>query len=63
MKTGEQRMRREDAFVVRIWREPTPHDTPWRAFVQHLESGERRFFSNYGELCEFLDLFCQRRPS
>ncbi len=56
-------MRREDAFVVRIWREPTPHDTPWRAFVQHLESGERRFFSNYGELCEFLDLFCQRRPS
>lgn len=53
--------RREDAFVIRIWHEPgTEHEAPWRAIVKHLESGERRFFTNYGELCEFLDRFARR---
>lgn len=53
--------RREDAFVVRIWREAgMVQEAPWRAIVQHLESGERRFFTNYGELCEFLDRFARR---
>lgn len=53
--------RREDAFVIRVWHEPgTPHEGLWRAIVQHLESGERRFFTNYGELCEFLDRFARR---
>ena len=49
--------RREDAFVLRMWREAAAHEPPWRALVQHLQSGERRFFTNYGELCEFLDRF------
>ncbi|HLI94894.1 MAG TPA: hypothetical protein VKT72_02280 [Candidatus Baltobacteraceae bacterium] len=53
--------RREDAFVIRIWHEAgTANGAPWRATVQHLESGERRFFTNYGELCEFLDRFTRR---
>jgi hypothetical protein len=52
--------RREDAFVVRIWREAPSPDVPWRAIAVHLASGERRFFTNYGELCEFLDRFARR---
>jgi hypothetical protein len=51
-------VRREDAFLVKIWHEGGEDvQAPWRAMVQHVASGERRFFTNYGELCEFLDRF------
>jgi len=61
MIAQERGARREDAFVVRIWHEASAAaEAPWRAIVQHLQSGERRFFTNYGELCEFLDRFARR---
>lgn len=57
-------MRRGDAFFVKIWHEGGESaQAPWRAMVQHVASGERRFFTNYGELCEFLDRFRRLQPS
>ena len=56
--------RREDAFLLRIWTEPGAAGAePWRAVIQHVASQERRYFTNYGELCEFLERFCRpQRP-
>jgi hypothetical protein len=46
--------RREESFVVRIWREGQ-RGPQWRACVTHVGSSDRRYFTNYGDLCEFLD--------
>lgn len=35
------------AFIVRIWREPREIDdaaSEWRGMIEHVESGERRYF-------------------
>ena len=51
----QQDRRREEVFVVRVWSErPEPDDRAWRASVTNVHTSERRFFTNYGELCEFL---------
>ncbi len=50
--------RREDSFVVRIWREES-RSPQWRACVTHLGSSELRYFTNYGDLCEFLDRWAE----
>ena len=50
--------RREDSFVVRIWREDA-RSLRWRACVTHLGSSELRYFTNYGDLCEFLDRWAE----
>jgi len=46
----------DEIFVIRVWSE---NDAPlpgiWRACVTHVVTRERRFFTNYGDLCEFLD--------
>ncbi|HET9029963.1 MAG TPA: hypothetical protein VFN49_07280 [Candidatus Aquilonibacter sp.] len=53
--------RREELFVVRMWEE---HDAygpaQWRAHVTHVVTRERRHFTSYGELCEFLDRWRER---
>jgi hypothetical protein len=46
--------RRGSAFIVRIWLEEG-RNSRWRASVMHLGTGEVRYFTNYGDLCEFLD--------
>jgi hypothetical protein len=55
--------RREDRFVVRIWRESAA-SANWRASVSHLGSREIRYFTEYGDLCDFLDRWAEpeRRP-
>ena len=50
MKSDE---RLEASFVIRIWCER--HASPWRASITHVASRELRYFTNYGELCEFID--------
>ena len=53
--------RREQLFVVRMWEEHDAYGPPqWRAHVTHVVSRERRYFTNYGELCEFLDRWRER---
>jgi hypothetical protein len=47
--------------VVRMWQEPDAYGPPqWRAHVTHVITRERRYFTNYGELCEFLDRWRDR---
>lgn len=48
--------RREELFVLRMWSEGDDSSAhSWRASITHVASGERRYFTNYGNLCEFLD--------
>lgn len=50
------RGKRDELFVVRMWFEGEYSvQTPWRASVTHVSSGRRHYFTNYGELCEFLE--------
>jgi hypothetical protein len=46
----------DEIFVIRVWSEDEASARgAWRASVTHAVTRERRFFTNYGELCEFLD--------
>lgn len=50
------RRSRDEMFVIRIWSESDRMvRSLWRASVTHVSSGQRHYFTNYGELCEFLD--------
>jgi hypothetical protein len=53
----------EESFVIRISVED-PRTSPdrWRATVVHVASGERRYFSSYGDLCSFIDARRRRPP-
>jgi hypothetical protein len=56
-----QRRSRDDMFVIRIWSEnDRVLRSLWRASVTHVSSGQRHYFTNYGELCEFLDRWSAR---
>lgn len=57
-----EKEKRDHAFTLRLWMDGAEGD-PWRAVVMHVASGERRYFTNYGELCEFLDRFVRRSPA
>ena len=48
---------RNHVFVLRLWAENAPPAAAWRAQITHVASSERRYFTNYGELCEFLDRY------
>ena len=57
LMAGVKRRLRDEVFVIRIWTENDRYTgaAPWRASVTHVLTRECRFFTNYGELCEFLD--------
>jgi hypothetical protein len=44
------------SFVVRLWYEPGGADTSgqWRGSVEHVPSGQRRYFIALGDLTEFV---------
>ncbi len=44
----------EEIFVVRIWREAADPSAPWRGRAEHVRSSSVRYFSNLGDLCEFI---------
>jgi hypothetical protein len=47
--------RRQLAFVVRLWLEPTDaEDAHWRGVVQSLDDQRRRYFSDLSDAVEFL---------
>ncbi|MDE2480756.1 MAG: hypothetical protein KGN02_01025 [bacterium] len=53
--------RAEDVFLVRIWcDDDRPNHAPWRASVTHVTTSERHYFTDYGDLCEFLER-CRRK--
>ena len=44
-----------DLFTVRLWQEEVDNDqTEWRGKVQHLTSGEVRYFREWSALITFL---------
>jgi hypothetical protein len=43
-----------EIFVVRVWYEPSHGGSAMRGEVNHPVSGKRRYFSNLGELCDFI---------
>jgi len=56
MSGNEGPRARDHLFVIRMW--PDEGDRAidrWRAQVTHVASRERHYFTNYGELCEFID--------
>jgi hypothetical protein len=42
-------------FIVRTWAERSGDEVQWRASVTHVVSGDRRYFTAYDELLQFLD--------
>ena len=48
---------RDRVFVIRIWPDEAAEQAGgrWRGQVTDLASRDRHYFTNYGELCEFLD--------
>lgn len=47
----------DHAFIVRIWFETRENPTmpaSWRAMVQHVASGEQRYFNNFAQLISFI---------
>jgi hypothetical protein len=59
--TSSRPRQRDEMFVIRIWsEEERAVRTGWRASVTHVSSGQRHYFTNYGELCEFLDRWRDR---
>ena len=56
-----RRLPNDEIFVIRVWSEnDAAARGAWRASVTHVATRERRFFTNYGELCEFLDRWRDR---
>jgi len=49
------RLRRQLAFVVKLWLEPGAGDDPrWRGVVQSLDGERRRYFSDLSDAVEFV---------
>jgi hypothetical protein len=48
---------RDHVFILRLWVEQAPVASAWRAEITHVNSTDRRYFTNYGELCEFLNRY------
>jgi len=58
--SGERARTRDHLFVIRMWPDDGDTGEHWRAQVTHVASRERHYFTNYGELCEFIDR-CRER--
>ena len=51
----EQQQHSSHLFTLRLWREELDSDeTEWRGKVQHVMSGEVRYFRDWSTLIEFL---------
>jgi hypothetical protein len=50
----EERLRRQLAFVVKLWHEPGEQDGRWRGVVQSLDGERRRYFSDLSDVVEFV---------
>lgn len=48
--------RRYASFLVRMWQEPgdEDHAAGWRGSVEHVQTGEKRFFNNLESLLAYL---------
>lgn len=44
----------EQLFVVRTWLESPGDPATMRGRIDHVSSGRRRYFANFGDLCDFV---------
>ncbi|GEM_PF-1374554 len=52
-----------DLFTVRVWAERVDDAVEWRGKVQHLPSGEARYFREWAVLVGFMvDVLTRSRP-
>jgi hypothetical protein len=51
----EQAHPRSHLFTVRIWPEAVGEEIEWRGKVQHVTSGETRYFRDWPALVTFLE--------
>ncbi len=59
MQSGQEE---EHVFVVRVRKEPgSSESTGCRGFVEHVASGRRMYFSNLGNLNDFISLRVQTK--
>jgi len=50
----DDRPRRQLAFVVKLWREPSDaSESVWRGVVQSLDGERRRYFADLSDAVEF----------
>ena len=45
---------REHVFVLRTWLERPGDGRTMRGRIDHVGSGRRRYFANFGDLCDFV---------
>ena len=48
------------AFLVRLWLEPREVEgaaPEWRGMIEHIESGERRYFREWAETAAFVKVY------
>lgn len=45
---------RDHVFVVRTWLESPDDARTMRGRIDHVASGRRRYFANFGDLCDFI---------
>jgi hypothetical protein len=53
----------QHVFVVRTWLESPGDLRTMRGSIDHIASGRRRYFSNYGELCDFVTAAQSLQPA
>lgn len=54
------------SFIVRIWGEPVAQATDalrWRGSVEHVGTGQRRYFHDFAALNEFIRLWMKDLPT
>jgi hypothetical protein len=44
----------DQLFVVRTWLESPGDQRSLRGRIDHVASGRRRYFANFGDLCDFI---------
>jgi hypothetical protein len=44
----------DQLFVVRTWLESPGDPRSLRGQIDHIASGRRRYFANFGDLCDFI---------
>lgn len=56
--------RAQHLFIVRIWREPSDvlNAEEWRGQVEHVASGQRRYFTHLEDLDQFILQQMQQMP-
>lgn len=59
----EQQQYHSHLFMVRLWNEELGNRSEWRGRVQHVTSGETRYFRDWAELIAFLSTRLQETDS